>query len=102
MEEPHRGVNKMSNSYAVVSALIFALVAVGRVVRLLTGGLWRIHRHVVWANRAGWGAQILMRPAAPRESERDVRFWHKADCRPAMSAFGGRADIEISGRNACF
>jgi hypothetical protein len=32
--KPHRGMNKMSNFYAVVSALIFALVAVGHVVRL--------------------------------------------------------------------
>jgi len=44
----------MSNAYAVVSALIFALVAVGHVVRLVQGwsvaiGPYNISMNVSWA-----------------------------------------------------
>ena len=44
----------MSNAYAIVSALIFALVAVGHVVRLVQGwsvaiGPYNISMNVSWA-----------------------------------------------------
>ena len=44
----------MSNSYAIVSALIFALVAVGHVVRLVQGwsvvvGPYNVSMNVSWA-----------------------------------------------------
>jgi hypothetical protein len=48
------GRDKMSNSYAVVSALIFALVAVGHVVRLanrwtVAVGPYNVSMNVSWA-----------------------------------------------------
>jgi hypothetical protein len=44
----------MSNSYAAVSALIFALVAIGHVVRLINGwtvqiGPYNVSMNVSWA-----------------------------------------------------
>jgi hypothetical protein len=52
--DDRQGENKMSNAYAVVSALIFALVAVGHVVRLVQGwsvaiGPYNISMNVSWA-----------------------------------------------------
>jgi hypothetical protein len=46
--------DEMSNSYAIVSALIFALVAVGHVVRLVQGwsvaiGPYNVSMNVSWA-----------------------------------------------------
>ena len=48
------GENKMSNAYAIVSALIFALVAVGHVVRLINRwsvviGPYNVSMNVSWA-----------------------------------------------------
>jgi hypothetical protein len=42
-----RGVDKMSNDYAVVSALIFALVALVHVVRLIKGWAVQIGPHSI-------------------------------------------------------
>jgi hypothetical protein len=47
------GENKMSNSYAVVSALIFAVVAIAHVVRLTKGwkvqiGTYNVPMNVSW------------------------------------------------------
>ena len=52
--DDRQGENKMSNAYAVVSALIFALVAVGHVVRLVQGwsvvvGPYNVSMNVSWA-----------------------------------------------------
>ena len=52
--DDRQGENKMSNAYAVVSALIFALVAVGHVVRQVQGwsvaiGPYNISMNVSWA-----------------------------------------------------
>jgi len=49
-----RGENNMSNSYAVVSALIFALVAIGHVVRIVNRwtvaiGPYNVSMNVSWA-----------------------------------------------------
>jgi hypothetical protein len=49
-----RGENKMSNAYAAVSTLIFALVAVGHVVRLVNRwpvqiGPYNVSMNVSWA-----------------------------------------------------
>ena len=51
--DPHRGENEMSNSYAAVSALIFAVVAIAHVVRLVNRwtvaiGPYNVSMNVSW------------------------------------------------------
>jgi hypothetical protein len=53
-----RGEDKMSNSYVAVSALIFALVAVGHVVRLVNRWTVAIGRYSVSMN-VSWAALVV-------------------------------------------
>jgi hypothetical protein len=53
-----RGEEEMSNSYAVVSALIFALVAVAHVVRLVNRWTVAIGRYNVSMN-ISWAALVV-------------------------------------------
>jgi len=51
--DAHRGENEMSNSYAAVSALIFAVVAIAHVVRLVNRwtvaiGPYNVSMNVSW------------------------------------------------------
>jgi len=51
--DAHRGENKMSNSYAAVSALIFAVVAIAHVMRLINRwtvviGPYNVSMNVSW------------------------------------------------------
>jgi hypothetical protein len=52
------GRNKMSNSYAIVSALIFALVAIMHVVRLVNRWPVQIGPHNVSMN-VSWAALVV-------------------------------------------
>jgi hypothetical protein len=52
--DAHRGENKMSNAYAAVSALIFAVVALAHLVRLINRwavqiGPYKVSTNVSWA-----------------------------------------------------
>ena len=51
--DAHRGENEMSNAYAAVSALIFAVVAIAHVVRLVNRwtvaiGPYNVSMNVSW------------------------------------------------------
>jgi hypothetical protein len=56
--DAHRGEDKMSNAYAVVSALIFAVVAIAHILRLINRWSVVIGPHQISMN-VSWVALVV-------------------------------------------
>ena len=81
--DAHRGENEMSNSYAAVSALIFAVVAIAHVVRLVNRWTVQVGPYNVSMN-ISWVALVVGEHfalgAVAGFGRRHLRECHGRDC----------------------